>query len=331
MSTQVLSARFSIWLLGLSITATCASATAALVQIELPTSTEVSGRSVALGEVAYLTSTDLGLLRRLLVLPLGAAPERDTSVTLDRAALVRWLRVRAGLSSHDIQWMGERQVTISRASRPVASSELVAAAKGVLSEWLEERSERFEVHPVTDPRSLVVPKGALRLAVRPLGEGRPARRMQVWVDVWSNNETVRSVPITFEVKAYATAAVATRDLALGSAATESIANQEVDLTAWPARSRHIKSSELSTVDAPRLRRPLRTGDVVTTADVEVTPAVQRGDWATVRVRDGALELESKVEVLHDAWIGQNVRVRSSQTEQPVLARVIGRGQLEIQP
>jgi len=71
---------------------------------------------------------------------------------------------------------------------------------------------------------------------------------------------------------------------------------------------------------------------VRAADAERLPtAVVRGEWATLRSVEGAISLESKVEVLQDGRPGQRIRVRSRGASAPVFARVLGRGQLELVP
>lgn len=60
-------------------------------------------------------------------------------------------------------------------------------------------------------------------------------------------------------------------------------------------------------------------------------AVSRGDWAVLRSGEGVVSLESRVEVLQDGRPGQKVRVRQHGADGPILARVVGRGLLELAP
>ena len=60
-------------------------------------------------------------------------------------------------------------------------------------------------------------------------------------------------------------------------------------------------------------------------------AVQRGEWAALRTGSGAVFLENRVEVLQDGRVGQRVRVRPANGSALLLARVVGRGQLELAP
>lgn len=247
-------------------------AAAASVHVELLSSAAVSARTVTLGQIAHITSDDLSVIRRLVALPLGNAPEPDAPVSLDREALARWIRMRAGLAMRDIEWSGEDRVQIHRLHARVQPDLVTQVAQSALTGWLRERSERFELHAVTDPRVLRVAGDGSRLSVRPIAYDQPARRMQLWVEVWNGAELVRSIPVIFDVKTFANA-----------------------------------------------------------NDVEPRLAVRRGDMATLRVINGAISLERRVEVLQDAWLGQSVRVRAAPADSPVVARVSAPGLLELKP
>jgi flagella basal body P-ring formation protein FlgA len=59
--------------------------------------------------------------------------------------------------------------------------------------------------------------------------------------------------------------------------------------------------------------------------------VERGGWATLRSTDGVVALESKVTVLQDGRVGEQVRVRAPGGGGIVFARVVGPAQLELAP
>jgi hypothetical protein len=60
-------------------------------------------------------------------------------------------------------------------------------------------------------------------------------------------------------------------------------------------------------------------------------AVHRGDWAVMRSRAGAIEIEDRVEILQDGAPGESVQVRGSSSSASFAARVIGKGQVEANP
>jgi hypothetical protein len=57
--------------------------------------------------------------------------------------------------------------------------------------------------------------------------------------------------------------------------------------------------------------------------------VVRGNLATLRSTSGAIRLESRVEVLQDGAVGDDVRVRLPGASDGVLARVVAPGQVEV--
>ena len=59
------------------------------------------------------------------------------------------------------------------------------------------------------------------------------------------------------------------------------------------------------------------------------PAVRRGNLATLHSNAGMIQVESRVEVLEDGVVGQDVHVRLPGAAEGVLARVTGAGQVEV--
>lgn len=302
------------------------SVTTMPVTIELSAQVQVKNARVTLGDVAFLTTSDLGTMRRLMALPLGHAPRVGDAVTLDRDTLVRWMNRQAGLNTAMINWKGVTATEVSTASREVSGDAVVAVAKNALQESLSKHSVQVELQPISTPRDLMLPQGTLSFKVRRLPDVRPAKRMLVWVEVYSDGRFVRTVPVSFDVSAWAQSAVATLDVPAGGLLkAEYIAHRSVDIATL---GHSVWSGDVDGVR--RLRRAVRAGDVLTSDNIEPLPAVARGEWATLHSSAGAVAMESRVEVLQDGRQGQTVRVKQVGANGSVLARVIGPGWLEIQ-
>ncbi|MNL46374.1 flagellar basal body P-ring biosynthesis protein FlgA [compost metagenome] len=158
--------------------------------------------------------------------------------------------------------------------------------------------------------------------------------MLVWVDVWVDQRFVRTLAVRFDVNAWAPVTVATDRLDIGAAADavalrDATESREVNLATLRPGTR-VKAADAVQPDQ-RLRQPLRPGEVLTDAHLEPTPAVTRGNWARLLARSGEVTVESRVEVLQDGRTGQVVRVKVPGGSGEVLARVTGRGQVEVQP
>lgn len=310
------------------------------ISIELRPLVRVERSGVRLGDIAFLTARDLSTLRRLMALPIGTAPRPGSPVSLDRDTIARWVEARSGLQIVDgspgIFWGGASETSIETAAQEVPGETVVEAARSALLGWLSQRSVRAEVQAVSSARDLILPAGVPVLRVRPLASpSQPSRRMMVWVDAWVDDRFVRTTAVTFEVNAWAPLSVATANMSSGSqvdavllrGATES---REVDLTSVKHGMPVSAGAELD-AGRQRLRKPLKSGEVLTDAHLESAPAVARGNWAHLKARSGDVAVESRVQVLQDGRTGQLVRVKVPGSNGEVIARVTGPGQVEVQP
>ncbi len=333
-----------LWL-GTSAWATESRATAApLLRVEMRPQAQVSQAQVQLGDVAFVSSPDLALLRRAMALPLGRAPRIGDTAVLESDRLALWLRSRTGLREEQVQWKGSTSTALTLAARELQGEEVVVKAQSALQEHLMAGvvqkgllEPRIEMQAVSVPASTLVPVGGSSLSVRPLGNAPLAKRMLVWVDVLVQGQHVKTIPVRFEVSLFTLAPVAVNDMAVGTSVQAGhLVVREVDV----ARLGEADASALGqpavrgdgdSVPAQRVRRNLHSGDVVTAAHLQSVPAVSRGDWVSLVSRSGLVSLESRVEVLQDGQVGQVVRARPLNATGVLLARVTAPGHLELQP
>jgi flagella basal body P-ring formation protein FlgA len=136
---------------------------------------------------------------------------------------------------------------------------------------------------------------------------------------------VRTVPVGFEVAAYGPAYVASSDLAAGATLQPAqLEQREVELNGRNARP-------LAARELQQLTHPVAAGQVLTARDVQARPAVARGDWVALRVRAGAMEMESRAEALQNGGIGQLVNVKPRGATGTLEARVLAPGRVELTP
>jgi len=330
----------------------------ARVRLELRPDAQVRQQQVTLGEVANLSSRDLSALRRLMALPVGTVPRSGEAVTLERDALLQWLKRRNGVEESQIEWQGPTANSIRLALNILSGEQVAAAAQQYLRAHLASGRLRAEIDLAQVPRDVSVPGGRLELRPRPLGGHRDAnpwsapslpRRQVVWMDVWVDERFVRTVAASFDVNAFGPGLVASEDLPAGRMINPARPLQsqllvhDVDWSGRrsvpvaaqaPAASvEHAPSpmqvSAVSTDGALRLRRPLAAGQVLTRADVEAAPLIARGEYAMLRTSQGPIALESRVEVLQDGAAGQSVRVKLPNASTSIMARVVSAGVVEV--
>ena len=153
--------------------------------------------------------------------------------------------------------------------------------------------------------------------------------MTVWVDASVDGRFIRAVPVCFEVAARVPAWVAKEALAVGARVTaDAFVPGQADLAEVTGGEPRRFDDTFAGGAALVLRHALRPREPLTTANSAPAPLVARGDVALLRIKDTAIELESRVEVLQDGLLGQRVRVKAKNAAGPVLARVTGAGRLE---
>lgn len=262
--------------------------------VELVPTAKASPGPVALGQVAHVHADDLDLMRQLVNLPVGRAPAPGEQAILQRASLAQWVRRHTGIAAERVAWSGAQESKVLGVLAELRGEELARVAVDAARAQFAARGRDVDVRARLVPRDLPLPAGQLRFEVRGLAQASGSQRMVAWVDVWAGGWFVRSVPVGLEMAA------------ADVPGSEGTATADMPLTPAAERPPTDRSS----------REPL---------------AVARGDWAVLQAREGAVVLESRVEVLQDGRPGQKVRVRQQGAGGSLFARVLGHGRLELAP
>jgi flagella basal body P-ring formation protein FlgA len=220
-------------------------------------------------------------------------------------------------------------------SHVVSGDKLVAAAHDRLAMALAPLKGRVVIVPVTTGAQVDLPAGHLQFRARALPENiAPTKHMLMWVDVMADGRFVRAVPVSFEVSVFVTGWAVKQAVMTGSRiAIGAVEPREVDVTAADFGGDVVRRQE-DTFSSPGevvlLRADLRPGEVLTWKNAVPAPMVARGEPAMLRMHNEAIEVESRVLVLQDGFLGQTVKVKASGAKGAVAATVIGSGMVEAQ-
>ncbi len=310
-----------------------AAAAPAALSVRLPTSASVTRQAVVLGDLADVEGADREQAERLRTLPLGRIDAGAKTVRLQRADIARWACMKRGLCAPQVAWSGAERVDVSAAVRSVAGTGPTEAGREELERALAPLGARLSIEAADPSRGVELPPGDANFRARPLPAGTaPGPRMSVWIDAYVNGRFVRAVPVRFKVAAMVPAWVAKNEIPAGARVDASaFLPGEADL-AELAGFRPRRRSETFTAggESLRMRYALHPGQVLTVANSGPVPLVARGESALLRVKSSPIELESRVEVLQDGFLGQTVRVKTRNAAGTLLAKVAGAGQLEAQ-
>lgn len=167
--------------------------------VELLPQADLQGETVLLGHVAQVRSSDLAVMRRLVHLPIGPVPQPGQVAVLTRESLALWILRQTGFAAAEVEVLGAREAQVTGSAGLVKGEEIGRAAADSLRAWLRARSVQAAVHVRVAPRDVPAYGGEIRLEPRPIEQSVPRKRMVVWVDVWSADALVRTVPASFEL------------------------------------------------------------------------------------------------------------------------------------
>ncbi len=132
--------------------------------------------------------------------------------------------------------------------------------------------------------------------------------------------------VTASVEVYGPALVASRPLTRGERLTSSaITSDEVQLNA----SRQGILTDKSVLQGMTIRRPVRTGTVITPDLLEAPHAIERGDHVIIVARSGSFSVTSRGKALGNAGVGEQVMVENLQSSRTLKATAVAPGRVEI--
>jgi flagella basal body P-ring formation protein FlgA len=169
-------------------------------ELELVPHAPVATGQVMLGDIVRVRSDDLALIRRLVNLPIGEAPQPGDSAAVRREVLSDWVRRTTGLPDESLRWSGADAARVIRASRQLRGEEIAGAAMDGLRHRMGAAGTQADLRVRASIRDVDIPEGRLQLSPRSAESGVALRnRALVWVDAWVNDRFVRSFPVTVEI------------------------------------------------------------------------------------------------------------------------------------
>lgn len=318
----------------LCIAGNASASAAGDIHIALHPKAEVGAGDVLLSAVADVSGGDLPTVARLRQLRLGAIAQIGAAALLTRKDIEYWMRTQMGVAPARIVWDGSETVDVTAQGQTILVGDFSALAREALTAWLKKTAGNVSVAETPVKQELIVPRGPVDYRIRPFPENAvAARKMTVWVEIWSGESFVKAVPVGFEVSVFKKIWVAKNRMNAGSRLqADDCELKDVDITAVadPAILREAGDVAVTNEGGMRVRRTIEAGGVLSRANTEIFPTITRGETATLHLNAGTVRLESRVEVLEDGFTGQTIHVKNSGSVHQILARIVGPGAVEVQ-
>ena len=177
-------------------------AVAATATVALKAQAEVEGRVFRLGEVAEISCSDAELARMMAAAEVGRMAMIGRPAQFHREELQRYLAHRLPEGLEQLSWTGAQLVSVQMKTVRLEPELVLERAAADLRAHLQDAYAGVEVRPTSRVDALRLPAGELTFRTRlPRGDLQSASsRVRVEVDVLVSGETVRTLPLWFDVR-----------------------------------------------------------------------------------------------------------------------------------
>ncbi len=208
--------------------------------------------------------------------------------------------------------------------KDVVAQEIIACAKGKLSEYLRSKElEKSETRHVGKISSFKEIKPGYQVTAQNITAEKISPRMLVWVDVKQSDKSSKSIPVWFAVKAYKNVLAARDNMGLRKDIRSADFITKVVNIAPLAANPAAVDTDFNQV---QLCKPLLNDHVLTTSHIEFKPAVRSKNKVKVILENKGIKLETFGVAQRDASIGETIPVSpENNLEETFLAKVIEQG------
>jgi flagella basal body P-ring formation protein FlgA len=296
------------------------------VRIYLKDSAEVTGVEFKLGDISRIETSDEHLRHELSNAVIGRPPLVGYRGKFGRAAVQsRVVHLFPQLGSK-VYWHGSDAVEVRALGFRLSKKQYIHEAKNYLRQKLEDKYDQIQIEVDGLYKDINLPKGKLLINYQIKNRQSVRKRMQVWADIFIDNQKVMSHPVWFKVRAYGQAWVSKYDQSAGAAIRGNMfTRQYVDI----AKIGRNVISELPECCYMRLRKKMYIGDVLVQENAEEIPAIARGSKVHVIATTESVQIATKVTSLQDGDIGDIVKLQKGRDGLVYNAKVIGRNMLTV--
>jgi flagella basal body P-ring formation protein FlgA len=298
---------------------------AAPVTVEILPRATVEGAHIRLGDIARIDA-DAETAGALAGVTVARSPRAGLELVLTAQEIKRNVRMAVTRRADEVQWRGD-SARVERASVLLEGERVQRTAAEYLKAHLSARAQDVQVIPVMASSDLRIPRGALVLEARGGPErGVGSKRQSIWVDVMVDGVREHSVNVGLEVRAMQNVLYLRRDRRAGEVL------QAGDFEAQLTDATLVGGAaalDQGSFEGLRLKRAATAGQPLRLSDLEMRPAVARGEIVTLTASTATVSVEARVVALDDGNRGDHVWVRQGQNGEAVRTRVVAAGVVEL--
>jgi len=321
------------WILALLVTTALLQPTRAAqaqskngLSINLKSRALVIGPRIRLGEIGVIQGATKKIKAALDSLELGQAPPPGESREITLSYIKNKMRA-AGLKKYIRYIKGPKRIRVTTAQVQIDKAILRESVTDYIERHLPASVVRHKIEFRRLPENVAVAAPLTAVKVQVLG-GPDLRGFKTfWVDFYSNDRRLARVPVVAYVRVFERVLVADERIARGELLARARLRQEVvETTKLPSRPLAV-----NLIPRKRTRVIVSSGQILTEADVEIPPLVERGQLVKLVARVGQIEITTKARTQQAGNKSQRIRVRNLESGKVLLATVIDAQTVSVEP
>lgn len=294
------------------------------ITVTVPETAHVRGQELHVSSIVRVEGADAADKARIDALTLGYTPSPGFGRVVTRDDIAA--KIRAALPDRTVSFLGAERCQVDVETEIVSGATLRASALRALNEAIAGLDATVgDASPIQD---VVVPRADSKLEFRAVADARNLRSgvTSVPVQIWIDGAPYQTVQTQLTLELYEKVPVLVVDVRRGEQLSASVADfkrQRVDAT--------LAGSPLAWAAIPGATalRDLRAGTVVTDRDVQRTQLVKRGDVVQIQVKKGPVVARSTATASQDGYLGDKIRVTTTDAKRELTAVVTGRASVEV--
>ncbi len=299
------------------------SASQARLTIHLPKEAAVESESLTLGQVAVVTGQE-PLATKVREVALGRISLPGQKVTIDRSLILSRLAC-SGIPACDPVLSGSDKVTVSQTTRVIKGSSFIESASSFLTDGIREQSiARWE--PLRLPAEMVLSNQAQNVELSPRSVSRGANGWATTeVSVVADGVVIGTRQVVFRPKYNIRRIVTVTDVAAGAIITpdntriEKVVSDEPEPTDW--------ASPYGLVAVRNLAAGTVIGSGMAKAPQPLV-VIKRNQTVVIRIESPGLVVTAMGKAMQQGKLGECIRVRNTDSQRIILARVNENGTVE---
>jgi flagellar basal body P-ring formation protein FlgA len=288
------------------------------VRIDLHAKALVDGESILLGHIADIRSEDTQLAAAIRKIDIGRAPLPGQSLLID-PGLVKVRLKQNNIDPERCRVGGKGPVSVLRNHVILSAERVRAAVEAFIHVHAPWAADQMKIRPIQYDQDQILPCGHMALQIRAPKHTDWLGAIPLKVTIQVDGQTVRTTGVPIYIEVWQDVVLAAKPLGRNQPIMASdVRTERMNLARVPSNAILRKDQVLGR----RANRSIAVNSVLRSDQVELPPAVRRGDVVQVLAESARLKITTQGIAQENGGIGDYIRVLNSASKKSIHARVV---------